>query len=449
MSVKIALISLGCPKNQVDSERMLALLENAGMELVQEPAGADAAILNTCGFIESAAQEALSEIFALSSLKKQGLLKKIIVTGCLPERYKDDFLSELPEVDFVLGTGSYHKIVEAVADALKGRRQACFDDVNLSPLEGRRTLLSSPHTAYLKIAEGCDNRCAYCVIPKLRGRYRSRPEEDVFREAEALVQNGTRELILVAQDLTRYGLDLYGKRRLSALLERLCAISGVEWLRLHYLYPDEIDDRLIETVVKNDKIVNYFDIPIQHINDKILKSMNRRGGRALIEALFAKIRQQVPDSVIRTSVIVGLPGETDLEFTELCEFLKAARLPRAGVFAYSAEEGSAAAAMDSQVDDETKARRLELLQNIQYAVMEEYNERQKGRILKVLCEGYDGGSKRYFGRTFADSPDIDAKVYFSSEWAVPTGAFAKVHITGAVDSDLTGETKAQDGEHIS
>ena len=440
MSIKVAFISLGCPKNQVDSEQMLALLRDAGMTHVPDPDGADVAILNTCGFIESAVKEGLSEIFTLSSLKKEGRLKKIIVTGCIPERYKGDFLNELPEVDAVLGTGSIQKIVSAVSAALKGQKSACFDDIEKSSLSGQRVLLSPPFTAYLKIAEGCDNHCAYCVIPTLRGRFRSRTEEGILSEAKALADNGVKELILVAQDLTRYGLDLYKERRLASLLEKLCTLPNIEWIRLHYLYPDEIDDRLLDVIAGNKKILHYFDIPIQHISDKILSSMNRRGNRAFIEALFDKIRKKIPDAVLRTSIIVGLPGETDNEFSELCEYLKKAKLPRAGIFSYSQEEGSAAATMENQVDDETKSRRLEILGDIQYTVMEEYNERQIGCVLRILCEGFDSDLGYYYGRSFADSPDIDSKVFFRSGSPVSAGEFSNVRISGTIDSDLTGET---------
>ncbi|MDP4108983.1 MAG: 30S ribosomal protein S12 methylthiotransferase RimO [Bacillota bacterium] len=446
MAIKVSLISLGCPKNQIDSERMLAELKTAGMKIVKKPENSDVAIVNTCGFIESAAQEALSEIFALASLKSMGKLKKIIVTGCLPERYKNDFLSELPEVDFALGAGSYHKIKDAVLSVMKDERSCCFDDSGKSPLNGERVLLSPSYTAYLKIAEGCDNHCAYCVIPSIRGPFRSRTEEDILKEAESLSQSGVKELILVAQDLTRYGLDLYKERALPSLLKKLAAVSGIKWIRLHYLYPDEIDDRLLDLIAENEKILPYFDIPIQHINDRILKSMNRRGDSAYIKALFSKIRKKVPGAVIRTSIIVGLPGETEEEFGELCAFLREAKLPRAGVFPYSMEEGSAAALMENQVDDETKSRRLELVQNIQITVMEEYNESCLGKTLTVLCEGFDADTELYCGRSFADSPEIDPKVFFESSPPPLPGQFVKVIITGAVDSDLTGRAIKQDGE---
>ncbi|MCX7614670.1 MAG: 30S ribosomal protein S12 methylthiotransferase RimO [Clostridiales bacterium] len=446
MAIKVALISLGCPKNQVDSEQMLSMLKDAGMKHVTHPDGADVAIVNTCGFIESAVNEGLSEIFALSELKKEGRLKKIIVTGCIPERYKGEFLKELPEVDFALGTGSCQKIVDAVTETLENHRAACFDDINLSPISAKRVLLSPTHSAYIKIAEGCDNHCAYCIIPKIRGRFRSRPEEEILKEAETLVQSGVKELIVVAQDITRYGVDLYREHRLANLLKKMCQIPNVEWIRLHYLYPDEIDDRLLDVIASDKKILHYFDIPIQHISDKILTLMNRRGNRAFIEALFEKIRTKMPDAVLRTSIIAGLPGETDVEFSELCDFMKKEKLPRAGIFSYSQEEGSAAAAMENQVDDETKSRRMEILGDIQYSVMEEYNERQIGRVLKILCEGFDPDSGSYYGRSYADSPEIDSKVYFHSDQPVSAGQFVSVRITGAVDSDLIGNTAFEEGE---
>ncbi|NLV86254.1 MAG: 30S ribosomal protein S12 methylthiotransferase RimO [Clostridiales bacterium] len=423
---KLALISLGCAKNLVNSEQMLYLLSEAGMEIVPEPEEAQCVVINTCGFIESAKSEAIDAIIAMGELKKKGRLKAIVVTGCLSQRYRDEILKELPEIDAVLGTGSYDEIVTAVNAAMEGKSLSLFGDINADISGAGRIVSTGPAWAYLRIAEGCDNRCAFCVIPSIRGKYRSRTMENIVEEALALSKTGVRELIIIAQDISRYGRDIYGKRKLSELLRRLCAIEGICWIRLHYLYPDEIDDELIETIANEEKILKYLDIPIQHINDKILKRMNRRGDSADIRLLIKKLREKIPELVLRTSLIVGLPSEGEAEFSELCDFLREAKFERAGVFAFSPEEGTRAAEMDDRCDEDEANRRQELVMDIQSRIMEDWGETMVGKTIQVLCEGYDYESGLQFGRSWADSPDIDGIVFFSGQCA--SGDFAKVCI---------------------
>ena len=435
MKEKIALISLGCAKNLVNSEQMLCLLSDADYELVPDPDGADAVIINTCGFIDSAKSEAIDTILEMAALKAEGRLQKIIVAGCLSERYREEIKAELPEVDALVGVGSYAEIADVVRETLAGERAERFGDKNAPVDEVGRYLTTGPGWAYLKIAEGCDNRCAYCAIPEIRGRFRSRPMENILAEARALAESGCRELIVIAQDITRYGTDLYGARKLAELCRALSEIEGVEWIRLHYLYPDEVDDALIDEIASNDRIVNYLDIPIQHINDGVLKRMNRRGTGGEIRALFRKLRERIPGLVLRTSLITGLPGEGEAEYEELCEFLREARIERVGVFPFSPEEGTPAAAMTDRADEETAAHRAECIMELQSRIMDEYYESRVGMTLRVLCTGEDGGYLT--GRSYADSPDVDGTVYF--EGACEVGDFAEVRITGLMDGELLGE----------
>lgn len=436
MPVKVFFVPLGCAKNLVDSERMIAQLQAAGMQMVDDAAGADVAVVNTCGFIEPAQREAIDILLELGELKKTGELKAIVAAGCLTQRYREEFLTELPEVDAALGTGSYQDIVEAVQGALRGERVARFGDASQAGLSGARALLTPQYSAYLRIAEGCDNRCAYCVIPTLRGPFRSRPMEELLAEAEQLAQNGTRELMVVAQDISRYGTDLYGKRCLDELVEKLCAVEGLHWIRLHYLYPDELDDSLLAVIARNPKVLRYFDIPLQHISDRVLRDMNRRGNGALIRERIGKIRALMPEAVIRTSLIVGFPGETDEEFNELYDFLAEYRLERAGVFCYSREEGSPAYDMPGQIPEEIKERRRAELFSLQQNMMNEASARLVGHTLEVLCCGVDENGQRY-GRTYMDAPEIDGVVYFEEE--VPEGTFAMVKIYDAAGCELFGE----------
>ena len=436
---KIHLISLGCAKNQVNAEQMLYLLEQAGYELTEDIGEADAAVVNTCGFIENAKKEAIDTILTVAEYKKNGNLKALIVTGCLSERYKDEILEAMPEVDAVCGTGSYDKVVDAVDSALKGKKASFFGDINAKEADCGRVLLNTPYSAYLKIAEGCDNRCHYCVIPSLRGSYRSRPMESLIKEAETLAQSGVKELMVVAQDISRYGTDLYGERRLHTLVDELCKIDGIEWIRLHYLYPDEIDDVLLETIRDQKKVLKYFDIPIQHINDRVLKSMNRRGSGKLIRERIDKIRAMMPDAVIRTSLIVGFPGETEEEYEELKNFLEEYKLERAGVFAYSREEGSVAYDMPDQIDEDVKLKRQSELFALQTDIMDMLSEKYIGKTYKVLCEGFDEEEQMCYGRTYMDSPDIDGIVYFEGD--ADEGDFVDVEINDAVGCILYGKVK--------
>ena len=436
--MKVAFISLGCAKNLVNTEQMMALTRDAGYELVSDPEGADVAVLNTCGFIDSAKSEAIQNILELAALKDAGKLGKLLVAGCLSQRYQDELEQEMPEVDGVLGTGSYTDIVSALEEVTAGGHPRRFGDIDHTEEDGARVVSTPPYTAYLKIAEGCDNRCSYCIIPYLRGRYRSRSMESLLAEAKALADRGVQELIVIAQDITRYGTDLYGRRRLGDLLTELCRLP-FHWVRLHYLYPDEVDDDLIDVIAREHKILRYIDIPLQHINDGILKAMNRRSTKAEIIALLNKLRQRLPGLVLRTSLICGLPGEGEAEFEELCEFLQDAGIERAGIFQFSPEEGTPAAVMEHQVEPEVAARRVELLVELQSRVMDAYNESRLGETLEVLCEGFDPDMGCYAGRSYADSPDVDGRVFFTAAGLVPAGTFVNVRITGTSDGDLTGE----------
>ena len=438
MPYKIAFVSLGCAKNLVNTEQMMALCRRAGHTVTGDPDGADVAVLNTCGFIESAKSEAIENILELAELKKAGRLKKLLVTGCLSQRYPDDIRAELPEVDGMLGTGSYTDVVAAVEELMAGENAEHFGNIHRTFEDGERLVTTPPYTAYLKIAEGCSNGCAFCIIPKLRGRYRSRSMEALLAEARQLADSGVKELIVIAQDITRYGMDLEEPSSLAQLLKGLCKLD-FHWIRLHYLYPEVITDELIDTIAQEKKIVHYLDIPIQHCNDGILKAMRRRNTRAELEDLFARLRRAIPDLVVRTSLICGLPGEGEAEFEELCQFLREQKLQRVGVFQFSPEEGTLAAAMEDQVDPETAARRVELVVNLQSRIMDEYNEARLGTVMEVLCEGFDSAEGCYTGRTYADSPDIDGRVLFTAAGVIPAGTFVNVRITGMSDGDLTGE----------
>ncbi len=438
MSYTVAFQSLGCSKNLVNTEQMMALCRAAGYNVTGEPRGADVAVLNTCGFIEAAKSEAIDCILELAQLKKEGQLKKLLVTGCLSQRYPQDIRTELPEVDGLLGTGSYTDVVSAIEELMAGEEAQHFGDIHRTYEDGERMVTTPPYTAYLKIAEGCSNGCAFCIIPKLRGRYRSRSMEHILEEAQKLADNGVQELIVIAQDITRYGQDLEQPTTLAALLTKLCKLP-FHWIRLHYLYPEAVTDELIEVIAKERKIVKYLDIPIQHANDGILKAMRRRSTKAEIETLFAKLRAAMPKVVIRTSLICGLPGEGEEEFEELCEFLKEQKIQRAGVFQFSPEEGTLAAAMEHQVDPEVAARRVELVVDLQSRIMDEYNQERLGTCMEVLCEGFDANEGCFVGRTYADSVDIDGRVLFTAAGDVKAGEFVWVRITGTADGDLTGE----------
>ena len=432
--MKVSFTSLGCAKNLIDTEQMAALVSAAGHELVDDPAGADAAVVNTCAFIDAAQQEAIDTILQLAALKAEGRLKRLVVTGCLPERYQGEILAELPEIDAVLGTGSFPDIVAALES--RERHFARFLDKNAPLPELERAVSTGPAWAYIKVSDGCDNRCAYCVIPSIRGRFRSRPMDAVLAEARALAEAGVKELILVAQNLTHYGRDLRDGTSLPALLRGLARIDGLRWIRLHYLYPHEMTDELIDVIASEEKIVKYLDLPLQHVNDGILRRMRRPETRASVEALIRRLRERIPGLVLRTSLIVGLPGEGEAEFAELLGFLEEYRLERAGVFVFSPQEGTPAAAMTDRCTDEEAEARRERVMALQNRIMDEYDRRQVGKTFDVLCEG-PGGDGLWTGRRYADSPDIDEQVLFSGE-AAP-GSFARVRITGAEDGCLYGE----------
>lgn len=436
MNNTYALISLGCAKNLVNSEQMIYLMNDAGFEMVSEPDGADLVIVNTCGFIDAAKTEAIDTILEMAELKKAGKLGGIIVTGCLPERYKAEIAAELPEVDAFLGVGSFGDIVGAANTVLESRKINLFADSSKSIDEIPRVISTGPAWAYLRIAEGCNNFCAFCAIPYIRGRYRSREMENILEEVRDMAAHGIKEVIVIAQDITRYGTDLYGKRCLAQLCRKIAEIEGVEWIRLHYLYPDQFDDELIDEIASNDKIVKYLDIPIQHINDRILKAMNRRGTGGEIRTLFRKLRERIPGVVLRTSLIAGLPGEGEAEFEELCGFLKEARIERVGVFPFSPEEGTPAAAME-HVDFEEAQRRAELIMELQAPIMDDFCNSFIGKTIKVLYEYYDEENCWHVGRSYADSPDIDGQVLFSGD--CEEGDMVDVLITSAEDGLLYGE----------
>lgn len=434
----IGFISLGCAKNQVDCERMMYRVQEAGYQVSSGVVNCDAVVINTCGFIDSAKSEAIDAILEMGNLKAQGLVGKILVTGCLAQRYQQEVLEQMPEVDGVLGTGSYTEIVPALEKLLAGERVLDFGSIDAPEVETGRVVTTPEHYAFIKIAEGCDNRCSYCVIPSLRGKYRSRRMEDVLYEARLLAQSGVKELIVVAQDTSRYGTDLPGhKRLLPELLQELCKIEELKWVRIHYVYPDEIDDALIDTIAREPKIVKYLDIPIQHCNDTILKQMNRRGNGEFLRKLFAKLRAKIPGLVLRTSIITGLPGEGEEEFDELCRFLKEQRLERVGAFPFSPEEGTPAAQMEHP-DAEVAQQRAQLVEEIQSEIMDAYNSAMIGKELMVLVDGFDEENEQFYGRSYAESPDIDGRIWIATKEAISEGDFVTVHIDAAVDGELNG-----------
>ena len=443
MNYKIGMISLGCPKNQVDAEHMLALMDAEGWEIVDYVDGCDAVIVNTCGFIDDAKKEAIENILDMVELKKEGVISKIIVTGCLAQRYKDEIVKEIPEVDAVIGIGANGDIIKTVEEVMSG-----VDTIENYPpqcdlpLEGQRILTTPHYWAYLKIGEGCSNRCTYCTIPSIRGNMRSRSMENVIDEAKQLAESGVKELILIAQDTTSYGLDLYGELKLPELLNELCKIDSIEWIRLLYCYPDRITDELIETMKNQEKVVNYIDLPLQHADDKILKAMNRRGDQALIRNVISKLRTEIPDVVIRTTFIVGFPGEGEEEFETLAEFVNEIEFDRLGVFTFSPQEGTPAFDMEDQVDEDIKTRRGEVIMQDQYSIMEEKNNEKIGKTYRVVVEDYDGYSDSYTGRTYMDAPEINGLVKFTSHKDLDIGDFVDVEIFDVEDYDLIGEVTA-------
>ena len=439
----VSFISLGCDKNRVNTEQMMALCLQSGMTVQEDCNGSDVVVINTCGFIDSAKLEAIDTILSVAELKAAGEVGRILVTGCLSQRYQAELLKELPEVDGIMGTGSYGDIVSAVEKVAAGQEYSRFADIN-GPVEELPRVISTPmHYAYLRIAEGCSNRCAYCVIPSLRGKYRSRRMEDILSEARALAEGGVKECIVIAQDITRYGVDIYKEKKLPELLRELCKLD-FHWIRLHYLYPDCITDELIDTIAAEPKICKYMDIPIQHCNDAVLQAMRRRETKAGLQALFARLRSRIPGLVLRTSIITGLPYEDETAFEELCDFLQEEKIPRAGAFAYSPEEGTPAAEMRNRVDTDEARNRAELIMQVQEQVMDQFNESRLGSVTEVLCDGFDTQAMAYVGRSWAESPGIDGNIYFTAERDVQPGEFVPVRVTGIMDGDLTGEVTEEE-----
>ena len=446
MICNIGLVSLGCAKNQTDAETMLGILDSEGYALVDAAEDADVIIVNTCGFIESAKQESINTLLEMAEYK-EGRCKLLIATGCLAQRYHDEIAEEMPEVDAILGTGDYDRIAELIKAAFEDEKPIICTDPNRDPDEGLPRILSTPpYTAYLKIAEGCSNNCTYCAIPLIRGKYRSRKKEAIIDEAQRLAESGVKEIIVIAQDTTRYGEDIYGRKALGELLEELVKVEGIEWIRVHYFYPEAVTDELIETMAKHEKICPYIDMPIQHINNEILRRMARRTNRAEIEDKIRKIRKAMPESVIRTSIIVGFPGETQEQFDELYDFVKEIRFDRMGVFAYSQEEDTAAARFEGQLDEDVKAERLDKLMSLQQGISRALNEEKVGKIVDVLAEGYDEDNFLFYGRSKGDSIEVDGKVYFGTEREIEAGDIIKVEILAADEYDLTGRAVWEEDE---
>ena len=440
--IKIGFVSLGCSKNLIDTEVMLARLANAGYAITTDETEADVVIINTCAFIESAKKESIENILDIAWLKEHNGLKAIIVTGCLAERYEKQIFDEIPEVDAVIGVGSIEKIEEAVAAVLSDERFYAHDDKDEAPLGGERIVTTAEHTAYLKIAEGCDNRCTYCAIPGIRGKFRSRTIEDIVSEAKELEEIGVKELNIIAQDTSRYGLDIYGEYALAKLVRAITDATSIPWIRLLYCYPDKITDELIAEMRDNDRVVKYIDLPIQHISDDTLKRMNRHGDGAMIRETVKKLRENIPGITIRTTVMVGFPGETEEEFTELCEYIKEAEFDRLGAFTYSREEDTPAYDLPDQVDEQVKQERYDIIMREQLHITEKKNEKLVGKTIKVLCEAYDPAAEIYFGRGEADAPDIDTKIYFRPEFGkkrINPGEFVNIKIDDVIDYDLIGD----------
>ena len=439
MNYKAGIVSLGCAKNQVDAEMLLYTLKQRGFTIVNDPAKADAVIVNTCGFIDSAKQESIDEIIELGKLKREGTIKAIIVTGCLAERYQDDITKQLYEVDAAIGIGANEKIADVVLDALDGKKTELFPDKLSLPLSGGRIQSTPPYTAYLKVSEGCDNCCTYCAIPLIRGKFRSRTIEDVLEEARELAAKGVVELNVIAQDTTRYGEDLYGEPQTAKLLAELCEIDGFRWIRLLYCYPDRVTDELIDVIAREDKIVKYIDIPLQHCNGEVLKRMNRRGNRESLTALLNKIKDSIPNVIFRSTFITGFPGETEEQFEELAEFAKDIRFQRLGCFPYSREEDTKAADYPDQLDDEIKQKRADIIMEHQQGVMADYCESLIGTEVEVLVEGWDRIAECWFGRTYADAPEVDGCVFFTSDGQKPViGDFVTVKVEDCMGIDPVG-----------
>ena len=439
MSTRVGMVSLGCPKNQVDAEHMLYDLKKQGFEIITDAALADVVIVNTCGFIESAKQEAIDTILEFCELKKEGRIKAVIATGCLAERYRDEMKKEMPEIDAVIGIGSNDRLCDIIREVLIDKKQVCsYGEKTGLCMDGGRIISTEPFFAYLKIAEGCDNCCTYCAIPSIRGRFRSRTIEDIVEEAKWLAENGVTELVVVAQDTTRYGEDIYGKSELPKLLRELCRIDGFKWIRTLYCYPERITDELLDTIASEEKLVKYIDMPLQHCNGDILRRMNRHGDRQSLSELVAHIREKIPGVILRTTLITGFPGETEEQFEELCEFVKETKFERLGCFAFSPEEDTPAFDMPDQVHLKTRERRAEIIMEQQMLISDEFNDKCSGQTLEVVCEGFDRYADCYYGRSAYDAPEIDGKVFFVSEEKVRVGEYVNVLVDDTLDYDLIG-----------
>ena len=435
----VGFISLGCAKNQINTEHMIAAVKNAGYNVTGEPEKSDVTVINTCGFIEDAKKEALDTIFEVAALKKENKLQKIIVCGCLSERYSDNIADELYEVDGFVGVGSFQNIVEVIDRVMSGERVCDFGDLENIQLEGERYVISPEFSVYLKIADGCSNCCSYCAIPSIRGRFHSRPMENIIEEAKVLAKNGAKELIVIAQDTSNYGIDIYGKRRLPELLRELCKVEGIEWVRIMYLYPDKITDELIEVIKTEDKIVKYIEMPVQHAAGSMLARMNRPGDKASLLELVHKLRREIPNVILRTTLMVGFPGETDSEFEQLCEFVKEAEFDRLGVFTFSEEEGTPAFDMQDKIEEDVKDRRAETIELLQSEIVLKKQDALVDRTVEVLVEGFDRIAECWFGRSYMEAPDIDGKIFFTSNDAIDAGDIISVKITECMDFELIGE----------
>ena len=439
MAVKVGMVSLGCSKNQVDGEIMLSLIQRDGYELCGDAEQCDVVIINTCAFIEDAKRESIENILEFCELKRQGVIKAVVVTGCLAERYQQELVTEIPEADVILGIGRNTDIVNAIDQALQGERVVEFAPKDELVMEAERVLTNAPYYAYIKLADGCDNRCTYCAIPNIRGRFRSRKMENILEEVRRFAAQGVTEMNLVAQDTTRYGEDIYGKLMLPELIREVCKVDGVHWVRILYCYPQRVTDELLEVMASEPKVVKYMDVPVQHASGRILKAMNRRDDYDYLRNLMQKIREKIPGVVLRTTFITGFPGATEEDFAEMTRLVKEVKFERVGCFTYSPEDGTPAYSMPDQIDEETKRRRADIVMSEQLAIAEEFARSWIGRELEVVVEGLNEETGIYYGRSYMDAPDIDTRVYFDSPYEHETGEYVMVTVTGSQGYDLVAE----------
>ena len=439
MVVKVGMVSLGCSKNQVDGEIMLSLIQRDGYELCGDAEQCDVVIINTCAFIEDAKRESIENILEFCELKRQGVIKSVVVTGCLAERYQQELVTEIPEADVILGIGRNTDIVNAIDQALQGERVVEFAPKDELVMDAERVLTNAPYYAYIKLADGCDNRCTYCAIPNIRGQFRSRKMENILEEVRRFAAQGVTEMNLVAQDTTRYGEDIYGKLMLPELIREVCKVDGVHWVRILYCYPQRVTDELLEVMASEPKVVKYMDVPVQHASGRILKAMNRRDDYGYLKNLMQKIREKIPGVVLRTTFITGFPGETEEDFAEVTRLVKEVKFERVGCFTYSPEDGTPAYSMPEQIDEETKRRRADIVMSEQLVIAEEFARSWIGRELEVVVEGLNEETGIYYGRSYMDAPDIDTRVYFDSPYEHETGEYVMVTVTGSQGYDLVAE----------